>query len=119
MNRAELLEHICPFDCADDCIIGAINCGDCKERLNTWLDEYDKHVIEQYEANRGLSDIIRDIHDCVAREMYCKGIDDFAKSIIDTVNDFPTVEDEYGELRPMRIEEMCSNISEQLKEKNK
>ena len=31
--------------------------------------------------NLNLTEIIREIHDGVAHEMYCKGVDDFAKKI--------------------------------------
>ena len=33
------------------------------------------------ENNPNLTEIIREIHDGVAREMYCKGVDDFLKEI--------------------------------------
>ena len=33
------------------------------------------------ENNLNLTEIIREIHDGVAKEMYCKGIDDFAKRL--------------------------------------
>ena len=49
------------------------------------------------------------------REIRNKAIDDFAEKIIDLVNEFPTVEDDFGEIRPMRIEEMCNVLAEQLK----
>lgn len=75
MTRELLLENICPAGCANDCV--SLDCNrHCYEILNKFLDEYDKHVIEQYKANTGLNDTIRDIHDNVAHEMYCKGIDD-------------------------------------------
>ena len=51
--------------------------------LSELLDEYDKHVIEQYKADTNLKDTIRDIHDNVAQEMYCKGIDDFANWLVE------------------------------------
>ena len=35
--------------------------------------------------NPNLTEVIREIHDGVAREMYCKGIDDFAKYIREKV----------------------------------
>ena len=35
--------------------------------------------------NLNLTEMIREIHDGVAREMYCKGIDDFAASIREKV----------------------------------
>lgn len=37
------------------------------------------------ENNPNLTEIIREIHDGVAREMYCKGIDDFASYIREKV----------------------------------
>ena len=33
------------------------------------------------ENNLNLTEMIREIHDGVAREMYCKGVDDFVKEI--------------------------------------
>ena len=33
------------------------------------------------ENNPNLTEIIREIHDGVAREMYCKGVDDFLREI--------------------------------------
>lgn len=68
-------------------------------------------------------DVIFNIDECLSKidietynRIYNKAIDDFSNKIIDIVNDFPTVENEDGEIRPMRIEEICNNISEQLKE---
>ena len=61
------------------------------------------------ENNPNLTEMIREIHDGVAREMYCKGIDDFVKF----ANTMPTIEAEDGTIRPMWMEEMA----EQLKEK--
>ena len=57
------------------------DCDNCKRLTKEWLDEYDKHVIEQYKADTNLKDTIREIHDNVAREMYCKGIDDMCTEI--------------------------------------
>ena len=42
------------------------------------------------ENNPNLTEMIREIHDGVAREMYCKGVDDFVKF----ASDMPTVETE-------------------------
>ena len=81
MTRELLLEYICPSDFTDVCLI--VGCEHCEVKLNEWLDEYDKHVIEQYKADTNLKDTIRDIHDNVAREMYCKGIDDFANYLVE------------------------------------
>src|SRR5574344_2313028 len=79
MTRELLLEQICPNACINNCSF--IGCSQCNEKLNEWLDEYDKHVIEQYKADTNLKDTIKDIHDNVAREMYCKGIDDMCTEI--------------------------------------
>ena len=84
MTRDILLNNLCPTDTTFDCWNGdeICNCDDCNRVLNKWLDDYEKHVIEQYKASTNLKDTIKDIHDNVAHEMYCKGIDDFAKAII-------------------------------------
>ena len=84
MTRDELLKKICPCgtcDCGDD--YESYNCDDCNRVLEEWLYDYEKHVIEQYKADTNLKDTIRKIHDNVAREMYCKGIDDFANWLVE------------------------------------
>ena len=40
-----------------------------------------EEIMKQYKADTNLKDTIKDIHDNVAREMYCKGVDDMCKSI--------------------------------------
>ena len=79
MTRKLLLQKICPNAYINNCRF--IGCSQCNEKLNKWLDDYDKQIIEQYKADTNLKDTIKDIHDNVAREMYCKGIDDFRKEI--------------------------------------
>lgn len=80
MDRNKLLNLICPAGCTNDCV--SLDCNrHCYEILNKFLDEYDKHVIEQYKANTKIKDTIREIHDNVAHEMYCKGIDDLCNEI--------------------------------------
>ena len=71
MDRNKLLNLICDVH----------PCVDFNLFFNNWLDKYDKHVIEQYKANTNLKDTIKDIHDNVAQEMYCKGIDDLCNEI--------------------------------------
>ena len=83
MTRDELLKKICPWgtcDCGDD--YESCNCDDCNRVLEEWLYDYEKHIIEQYKADTNLKDTIREIHDNVAQEMYCKGIDDCMKALI-------------------------------------
>ena len=94
MTRKQLLNLICPNDYINNCRF--IDCDYCNVKLNELLDEYDKHVIEQYKdihdsvanemyckgkADTNLKDTIKDIHDNVAKEMYCKGIDDLCNEI--------------------------------------
>ena len=84
MTRDELLKKICPLgtcDCCDD--DESCNCDDCNRVLEEWLYDYEKHIIEQYKADTGINDTIREIHDNVAKEMYCKGIDDFANYLVE------------------------------------
>ena len=85
MTRKGLLHNICPTNRVHDCQTGnkSCNCYDCECVLNDWLDGYDKHVIEQYKVDTNLKDTIKDIHDNVAQEMYCKGIDDFANWLVE------------------------------------
>ena len=83
MTRELLLEKICFGNCVYDCVFyGSCECDYCKVKLNELLDEYDKHVIEQYKADTNLKDTIRDIHNNVAREMYNKGVDEFANWLV-------------------------------------
>ena len=112
MDRELLLQYICPTTCTKDCSpLGRNNddsCDYCDVKLNELLDKYDKHVIEQYKADTNLKDTIREIHDNVAQEMYCKGIDDMCKSI----SVYGTY-DEYGNVIDLL------EIAGRLKEKNK
>ena len=63
------------------------------------------------ENNLNLTEMIREIHDGVAREMYCKGVDDFVKF----VSDMPTVETDDGTIRPMWLEEMAEQLKAGVK----
>ena len=94
MTRDELLKKICPLgtcDCGDD--YESCNCDDCNRVLEEWLDEYDKQIraeaINDYDnklnekinTDTRLKDTIRKILDNVAREMYCKGIDELVQKV--------------------------------------
>ena len=107
MTRELLLEKICLSDCTYNCVIlDSCDCDYCNVKLSELLDEYDKHVIEQYKADTGINDTIREIHDNVAKEMYCKGIDDLTERL----------KDYFVIPHDIRVIEM---IAEQLKEQNK
>ena len=107
MTRELLLEKICLSDCTYNCVIlDSCDCDYCNVKLNELLDEYDKQVIEQYKADINLKDTIKEIHDNVAIEMYCRGIDDLTEKL----------KDYFVIPHDARVIEMTA---EQLKEQNK
>ena len=60
--------------------IAKANCN----KLN--MEEYEekqKQIYKQIRADANLNDTIKEIHDNVAQEMYCKGIDDFANWLVE------------------------------------
>ena len=95
MTRDDLLNSICPMSRVYDCCIadGDYHCDNCKRLIKEWLDEYDKQIrteiINEYYnkindlllTDTILKDTIIEIHDNVAKEMYCKGIDDMCTEI--------------------------------------
>ena len=85
MTRDELLFSICTINRVYDCCIADVDydCDKCKRLTKEWFDEYDKHVIEQYKLSTNIIDTIKNIHDNVAQEMYCKGIDDLTEKLKD------------------------------------
>lgn len=99
MTRNQLLYKICPTDPTFDCRTGnkSCNCNDCNRVLEEWLNEYDKQIrakaindyynklSEKINTDTNLKDTIREIHDNVAQEMYCKGIDDVVIKIKECV----------------------------------
>ena len=108
MTRKLLLTQICPIEFTTDaCVL--VGCEYCNVKLNELLDEYDKHVIEQYKANTNLKDTIKDIHDSVANEMYCKGIDDFSR-LLREIRDNRTLRVNCDDLE-------IKHMEEQLKER--
>lgn len=115
MTREQLLYSICPSERKNDC--ESEHCIDCTLLLIKYLDEYDKHVIEQYKADTNLKDTIREIHDNVAREMYRKGIDEFlteiCKMIVQSENN--------GNYRfyAVEIKQLVADLAEELKEGDK
>ncbi len=117
MTRDELLYKICPIDMTFVCCNPGNKscCKDCECVMSEWLDAYDKHVIAEYEAKHGnLADTIREIHDCVAKEIYRKGIDDFLNAIAEHFNknldDYIERGATYSDIK---------QIAEQLKEQEK
>ncbi len=115
MTKDELLKKICPWgtcDCGDD--YESCNCDDCNRVLEEWLYDYEKQIKakaindyynklnEKINTDTRLKETIKDIHDNVAKEMYCKGIDDFAKKM----------KYEYGN---DEIHETIDEIAEELK----
>ena len=67
------------------------------------------------ENNQNLTEMIREIHDGVAREMYCKGVDDFATLMKEALNHDWTTTYSYGPITYNRLVDKCNEIAEQLK----
>ena len=116
MTRELLLEKICLSDCTYNCVIlDSCDCDYCNVKLNELLDEYDKHVIEQYKADTNLKDTIKDIHDNVAQEMYCKGIDEFARKLYERCNEM--IKQTWGSnTAPVSWAEAYANFKEDIDE---
>ena len=69
------------------------------------------------ENNPNLTEMIREIHDGVAREMYCKGVDDFLKEICKMI----VQSESNGNYRfyAVEIKQSIADLAEQLKEEDK
>ena len=65
------------------------------------------------ENNPNLTEMIREIHNGVAREMYCKGVDDFVKKLCEKY----TEEESHGNYRfyAVEIKQSIADLAEQLK----
>ena len=68
------------LDC-DSCLEDKIKEHDKQIRADAINDYYNK-LNEKINTDTRLKDTIREIHDNVAKEMYCKGIDDMVKNLI-------------------------------------
>ena len=71
------------------------------------------------ENNPNLTEMIREIHDGVAIEMYCKGIDDFANLMKAAINQDWATNTTYGPITYNRLIDKCNEIANELKEMNK
>ena len=67
------------------------------------------------ENNPNLTEMIREIHDGVAREMYCKGIDDFATLMKAEINKDWATNTTYGPITYNRLFDKCNEIADKLK----
>ena len=67
------------------------------------------------ENNLNLTEMIREIHDGVAMEMYCKGVDDFLKEICKMI----VQSESNGNYRfyAVEIKQSIADLAEQLKAK--
>lgn len=87
---------------------------DCDVCLEDKIIEHDKHIIEQYKENIKLKDTIKNIHDSVSIQMYCKGIDDFVNKV--ELKYLGVNPDElYEKYYPTEIYEQIKEIAKQLK----
>ena len=67
------------------------------------------------ENNPNLTEMIREIHDGVSREMYCKGIDDFATLMKAAINQDWVTTTSYGPITYNRLIDKCNEIADELK----
>ena len=65
--------------------------------------------------NLNLTEIIKEIHDGVAREMYCKGIDDFVKEICKMI--VQSESNSNYRFYAVEIKQSIADLAEQLKGK--
>ena len=113
MTRNEILNKICPTACTNINACTFLGCAQCDMKLNEWLDDYDKHVIEQYKTDTNLKETIKDIHDNVAKEMYCKGIDDMVGNLIANSR----TESIDGKLMLIVTEERIKTVANEMKKR--
>ena len=81
---------------------------DCESCLEDKIIEHDKHIIEQYKENTKLKDTIRDIHDNVANEMYCKAIEEYKNALLKLIKD--EQDTRYGYLNEKDIREVAEQL---------
>lgn len=87
---------------------------DCESCLEDKIIEHDKYIIEQYKENTKLKDTIKNIHNSVSIQMYCKGIDDFVNKV--ELKYLGVNPDElYEKYYPTEIYEQIKEIAKQLK----
>ena len=86
---------------------------DCESCLEDKIIEHDKHIIEQYKENVKLKDIIKEIHDSVSIQMYCKGIDEYKNALLKLIKD--EQDTRYGYLTEMDIREVSEQVKKGVK----
>ena len=90
-------DAICPAHCN-------ISCDKCvqeSEQLAEWLEE-----LKCYKNYNDFSGYADKLYIIAFNNGYNKALNDF----VEFASDMPTVETEYGEIRPMRLEEMAEQL---------
>ena len=90
---------LCHANPNDEKLDGCIERGKYHEQLAEWLEELK-------ELRKIKEDYAKGMQTSYAKFMYDKAIDDF----VNFANTMPTVEEEDGEIRPMRLEEMAERL---------
>ena len=90
---------LCHANPNDEKLDGGIECAEEHEQLAEWLEELK-------ELRKIKEDYAKGMQTSYAKFMYDKAIDDF----VNFANTMPTVEEEDGEIRPMRLEEMAERL---------
>lgn len=81
---------------------------DCDSCLEDKIIEHDKHIIEQYIENIKLKDTIKNIHDSVSIQMYCKGIEEYKNALLKLIKD--EQDTRYGYLNERDIREVADQL---------
>lgn len=87
---------------------------DCESCLEDKIIEHDKHIIEQYIENIKLKDTIKNIHDSVAKKMYCKGIEEYKNALLKLIKD--EQDTRYGYLNERDIREVADQLISEINE---
>ena len=100
------------LDC-DSCLEDKIKEHDKQIRAEA-INDYYRTLNEKINTDTRLKETIKDIHDNVAQEMYCKGIDDFVEKV--ELKYLGVNPDElYEKYYPREICEQIKEIAKQLK----
>ena len=81
---------------------------DCESCLEDKIIEHDKYIIEQYKENIKLKDTIKNIHDSVSIQMYCKAIEEYKNALLKLIKD--EQDTRYGYLNERDIREVAKQL---------
>ena len=117
MNKDELFHYIKLRSSINGCEAKQFKCDrylDCDSCLEDKIIEHDKHIIEQYKENTDLKNTIREIHDNVSKEMYCKAIEEYKNDLLKLIKE--EQDTRYGYLNEKDIREVADQLISEINE---